>query len=169
MPSKRLEKWYAEHPEDRAVQFQLAANTHAKGDIQAARKNFETLLQKSPDDAVLLNNLAWIYQETEDTRALEYAERAYALNPESAEIMDTYAWILLANGKVEQAIRLLNEAIIKAPGNPDIRFHYAKALVEVGQEALAVEELSTALATGGQQFASMAEAQALLQSLRPGG
>ena len=165
----RLRKWYENHPDDRAVRFQLAANTHAKGDVQAARKNFEALLAQSPDNPVVLNNLAWIYQEIGDDRALAYAEKAHNLIPDNPEIMDTYAWILLANGKVEQALRLLNDAIVKAPGNPDIRYHYAKALVEVGQEKLAIEELAAVLAEGNAQFSSMAEAQALLQELQSGG
>ena len=165
----RLEKWYKAHPEDRAVRFQLAANTHAKGDLQSARINFEALLEQNPDNPVVLNNLAWIYQEIGDQRASAYAEKAHNLMPDNPEVMDTYAWILLANGKVEQALRLLNDAIVKAPENPDIRYHYAKALVEVGQEELAIEELAAVLAEGSAQFSSMAEAQALLQELQSGG
>lgn len=167
--TNRLEKWYAENPDDRAVRFQLAANTHAEGDIEAAKENFEALLEQNPENPVVLNNLAWIYLEVGDARSLEYAEKANKLLPENPEIMDTYAWILLANGEVEQAIRLLNTAIIKAPNNPDIRFHYAKALVEVGQESQAIEELTAVLGDGKPEFSSMAEAQALLQSLQAGG
>ena len=167
--TERLAQWYKQHPEDRAVRFQLAANTHAKGETQEAQKNFEALLEQNPDNPVVLNNLAWIYHEIGDPRSLEYAEKAHQLLPDNPEIMDTYAWILLGNGKVEQAIRLLNDAIARSPDNPDIRYHYAKALVEVGQQEMAIEELSAVLEEGKQQFTSMPEAQALLQSLRSGG
>ena len=168
-PSTRLEQWYADHPDDRAVRFQLAANNHAAGDVNKAKKNFEQLLEQNPNNAVVLNNLAWIYHEVGDSRSLEYAEKANGLSPGNPEIMDTYAWILLGAGKIEPAIKLLNDAIVKAPHNPDIRFHYAKALVEVGQEQLAIEELNEVLGEGKKEFASMAEAEALLQSLQPDG
>ncbi|MEM7469067.1 MAG: tetratricopeptide repeat protein, partial [Pseudomonadota bacterium] len=168
-PSNRLAEWYEKNPDDRTLKFQLAANTHAKGKIEDARKTFEDLLAENPDNPVVLNNLAWIYHELGDERSLSYAERANKLSPGNAEIIDTYGWILLGNGKIERAIRLISEAVNKAPDNPDIRFHYAKALVEVGQENQAVEELSRILGEGKKQFASMTEAEALLQSLQDEG
>ncbi|MGR8949966.1 MAG: XrtA/PEP-CTERM system TPR-repeat protein PrsT [Gammaproteobacteria bacterium] len=166
--SDRLEKWYSEHPDDRAVRFQLATNKHAAGDVHDAKNTFEELYTQNPDNPVVLNNLAWVYHELDDERALEFAKKANTLSPGNPEIMDTYAWILLANGNIEQAIKLLNEAILKAPNNPDIRFHYAKALVEVGQDKLAIEELSQVLGEDKEEFASMAEAEALLRALQPG-
>lgn len=167
--SQRLQNWLNDHPEDRAARFQLAANKHATGDISTARKTFEGMLEANPENSVVLNNLAWIYHELKDDRAIEYAEKANTLSPNSAEIMDTYAWILLKNGKVEQALKLLNRAIEISPENPDIRFHYASALAEFGQGKLAMEELSSVLGEGVKEFASMAEAEALLQSLKSGG
>lgn len=168
-PSTRLEDWLKDHPDDRAVRFQHAANKHAKGDVSEAKASFEQMLEASPDNPVVLNNLAWIYHEIDDDRAVRYAEKANKLNPNNAEIMDTYAWILLSDGKVEQALKLLNRAIELSPENPDIRYHYASALAEVGQKELAIEELSSVLGEQMKEFASMADAEALLQSLKSGG
>lgn len=168
-PSDRMEQWLKDNPDDRAVRFQHAANKHAGGDVSEAKATFEQMLATSPDNPVVLNNLAWIYHELKDERAISYAEKANSLNPNSAEIMDTYAWILLSNGKVEQALKLLNRAIELSPGNADIRYHYASALAEVGQKELAIEELSSVLGEKMKEFASMADAEALLQSLKSGG
>lgn len=166
--NNRLSDWLAQHPNDRLVGFQQAANTHAKGDVTAALQSFEDIHKSNPDNPIVLNNLAWIYHETNDPRALEYAEKANSLKPDSPEIMDTYAWILFDSGKIEQALKLLSRAIEMSPDNPDIRFHYASALAEVGQEQLAIAALLTALGDGKRQFATMAEAKALLQTLQSG-
>ena len=65
-------------------------------DPEAMAQWFERMLGAQNANPVVLNNLAWLYHEAEDARALPTARRAYELAPEQPEIMDTYGWILLA-------------------------------------------------------------------------
>ncbi len=71
------------HSVDRDRQYREAATVH------------ESLVQTSPNDGTLLNNLAWLYGELGDPRALGHAEKAYALMPSDPGAMDTLGWILV--------------------------------------------------------------------------
>ena len=75
----------------------------------------------------MLNNLAWIYQDSQPARALELAARAAELFPENADILDTYGWILLKQNQREQAIQMLERALELAPDSESIAEHLAQA------------------------------------------
>ena len=62
-----------------------------------------------------LNNLAWLYFETKDARAIDTAKRAVALAPNAAEVLDTYGWILVQTGNKAEGIRWLEKAKTLAP------------------------------------------------------
>jgi len=78
-----LEKWVASHPDDARTRYYLAGAYLAEGRYPSAITQYETLLAKTPDNGVLLNNLAWLQQKTGDARALETAEKALRALPES--------------------------------------------------------------------------------------
>jgi Tfp pilus assembly protein PilF len=82
------------------------------------------MLMKSDNIAVAYNNIAWIYGDDELSKALAAGKRAYELAPESAEIIDTYAWFLFKNGDFKQAKDLLLKAVSLAPDNEEIRQHH---------------------------------------------
>ena len=121
---------------------------------------FERVLATAPDSAVIRNNLAWLYRKNGDGRALEMAEQAYKLAPRRAEIADTYGWILLEQGRHEQAMKILEAAMALSPGNPDIRFHWASALERMGRADDARRELE-ALLKEPAEFESRALAEQL--------
>ena len=111
-----------------------------------------------------LNNLAWLYFEDGDSRAIDLAQRAYERAPERAEIIDTYGWLLIKNGSVEQGLTLLEKAAKRAPENGDIRYHLAAGLAQAGEKSRARRELTAAL-DSGKPFSEKAAAQALLNEL----
>ena len=112
-----------------------------------------------------LNNLAWIYDENGDERALDFARRAYEAAPSRAEISDTYGWIMLRKGNTEQAVELLGKALAGALENRDIRYHFASALANSGDDQSVIRELETILSKEA-SFPSRAEAASLLDELR---
>jgi tetratricopeptide (TPR) repeat protein len=99
------------------------------GDLYFARKQYaETIeaysraIQIQPDNAKVLNNLAWLYATCEDEQfrnpkeALRLAEKAAQLE-EAAYILDTLAESYYINGMIEAAINAEKEAIRMAQKN----------------------------------------------------
>jgi tetratricopeptide (TPR) repeat protein len=110
------------------------------------------MMAQQTDNPIVLNNLAWLYHEAGDKRALELAKRAHELAPESPEILDTYGWILFVEGSREQGLALLKKAEERAPDNPDVGYHTASALHNSGETALARDKLDTILEKHEQFF-----------------
>lgn len=144
-----LRNWLETHPDDTVSRFALASELLNDGEHAAAQQQFETLLTTAPDNPVVLNNLAWLADKSGDPKAFEYAEQAHAQAPESPEIADTYAWLLLKRDeKVEEAADLLAGAFEKLPDNPEIKYHYAVALEKTGDAERAGELLRQIIEDG---------------------
>ena len=112
----------------------------------------------------MLNNLAWVSGEMKDPKALEYAERADKLAPNTPSILDTYGVLLLEKGDTARGLAMLQKAVAAAPDEANIRFNLARALIKDGQKEAAKNELKT-LAKLGDKFAGQAEVAKLMQTL----
>ena len=75
-----------------------------------AAEQFELVLKAFPNNVDALNNLAWIYTEQKDPKAVATAERAYKLAPKSAAVQDTYGWALVEADQAKTALPILAEA-----------------------------------------------------------
>jgi len=108
----------------------------------AAIRSYEEALRITPDNPVILNNIAWLYHLAGDKRALESSAKAYDIAPERPEIVDTYGWILYKNGKVQQGLIVLQQALVAAPRNAEIGLHVAEAMQAAsrGREARPILE-----------------------------
>ena len=115
------------------IRLNLAMLYQGEDQQDKARKAYERTLELAPDNAVALNNLAWLIHEEDAARGLELAERAYNGNADNASIADTYGWILLQNGDVQKSIEVLEKAHERAPDSRDITQHLAEAYREAGQ------------------------------------
>jgi cellulose synthase operon protein C len=155
----------AEYPDETAVRFHLAQALMATGDNAGAIREYEDLVQTLPENVVVLNNLAFLYQAEGDERALEYAERAYARAPDNPAVADTLGWVLVNSGEVERALPLLQIARQMLPDRPEVRYHYATALARSGHRAEARQELA-ALLNEVETFPQREEAEALLRGLQ---
>ena len=162
--NKRLEQWLVAHPDDERARLAQATILQQQGSADAASAAYERMLATGKPDPVVLNNLAWLYFERQDGRALELAKRAYDLAPRQPQIVDTYAWILFQQGKREQGLELLKKAAELAPGDPDIAVHVASALADSGQQAEALKQVRGVLGAH-LQFALRKDAEALLARL----
>ena len=128
-----------------------------------ARDAFEKVLQIEPNNVLALNNLAWMYHLQGRLKALELAEKAHSLNPESVSVLDTLGWILLGHGENERAVQLLARAAETQAGEGDIKYHYAVALQRIGRHEEALAELQAALASDN--LSMREEALALREAL----
>ena len=84
---------------------------------------------------MVLNNLAWLYHEDGDERAISLAQKAYELNPENAAVVDTYGWIMLKSGNHQQSVPILEKAHELQPDSEEIALHLAEAYRTVGKSS----------------------------------
>jgi Flp pilus assembly protein TadD len=118
------------------------------------------VLEYDADNVNVLNNLAWLSHEAGNPEAIKYAERAHELAPNRPEITDTLGWLLVEHGEVSRGLVLLQEAAVKAPHMPEIRYHMVVALDKAGRRDEARKELDR-LIESGKTFPELDEARAL--------
>lgn len=70
-----------------------------ENNIDGAIDVYEKLVAVSPYDALVFNNLAWLYHEKGIMdKALMYSRKAFRLSPKDAEIQDTFMKVKIAAG-----------------------------------------------------------------------
>ncbi|NMG17546.1 XrtA/PEP-CTERM system TPR-repeat protein PrsT [Aromatoleum bremense] len=144
-----LAQWLVDHAADVAVRRALAELFVLAGDLPAARREFERLAAESSGDAAALNNLANVLLKLRDPAAVETARRAHALAPDNPAVIDTLGWVLAESGQTDEGLRYLRDARLRQPGNPEIRFHLARALMANGRIDEARSEMQAAVAAQG--------------------
>lgn len=136
-----LLKWLTAHPDDGAVRLYLAQSYTQRKLNRQAIEQFDVLLKTLPDNAMLLNNLAVLYQAEKNPKAVTTAEKAYKLEPGNPDFADTLGWILVQQNQLEKGVSLLEKAVAGTPKNPEVRYHLAYALAQAGQKSRARDEI----------------------------
>lgn len=162
---RAMEQWADEHPEDIPLQFELVARYLDLERTEEAIDWQKRIVDADPENAVALNNLAWLLRGKEPAKAVEFAQRAHSINPDSAAILDTLAMAHLANGDTERAVETSERAVRKSPGNASFLFHRAQILEAADEHEDARLALENALQSG-KQFPEREQAQAMLSRLR---
>lgn len=163
-PLAPLEAWVAAQPTDSRMWLMLAQGRQETGMREPAVEAYSKVIELAPQDAVALNNLAWLYHEAGDQRALDLAKRAYALRPKSASVADTYGWLLAESGKAEEALPILREAAAVTDAAPAVRYHLAAVLART-QRAGEARTILTSLLGSGVRFEDEQKARQLLRDL----
>lgn len=163
----RLQDWVAGHPNDMDSRYALGTMLVADKQPNKAVSVYEGILKLDPQQVVALNNLASLLRKDDVGRALAYAERAYQLEPDLVEVKDTYASLLLDQGRSEQALRILRQAAEKPGVTPAIRVRLAQAYMQVGNSAAARSVLEKLVAQEA-AFTERDQAVKLLQELQGG-
>ncbi len=159
------EQWMEKHPEDLVAGLALAGAYSQQDKIERAIAKYKQILEKEKQNVTALNDLAWHLRNKQPAKALEYAERAKKLAPESAIVMDTLAVVLLKNGDLERAKRNIERALAKKPNRPDFRYHNAMIDAAAGDKVLAIKALQLLLGEDG-NFPGRVEVQQLLIELQ---
>jgi putative PEP-CTERM system TPR-repeat lipoprotein len=161
---RATEAWVAANPRHVAGTLMVAGLLQDARRYDESLRAYEATLSLDDDNVVALNNAAWLSQQLAKPGALALAERAYALAPDNAAVLDTLGWILVGEKRERDAIGHLSKASQLAPQVPEIRYHFAKALVALGRSVEARSVLTPLLAEG-RDFEDRAEARRLLDSL----
>jgi len=151
--------------ENLSAHFKLATLYQQQNNLTEAEKHYKNILAVMPDNALVINNLAWIYHQQNNPDALELAQKAYKLAPNSAAIADTYGVILSKLGNLEQGIDVFEKASKLAPMAYDIQYHLAEAYTTNGNQKQAIDILNHILKTD-QSFSERNASIALLKKLK---
>ncbi len=111
-----LKKILAKYPDDaealNALGYSLLDNADRYAD---AEKYLQQALKLQPNEAVIMDSFGWLqFKQGKLEQALDYLERAYAKQQE-AEIAAHLAEVLWALGRKDEARKIFNKAIKKAP------------------------------------------------------
>jgi putative PEP-CTERM system TPR-repeat lipoprotein len=134
-------QWAKEHPKDITLEAFLGQQSLGRKDYRAAIAHYQAAIKIDPDNAVILNNLAWALAETGDPKAREYAATAYRQAPFNPNVIDTLGWAEVQSGDAKKGVDLLRAASNLAPGNAEFRLHLAKGLIKTGDKAEAKKAL----------------------------
>jgi len=118
-----LVEWQQALPNSGVPWFLQGMQQQTAGNGNKAIELYEAALKRNANNALALNNLAILYSDKSDSRALSLAEKAYQLQPGNAAILDTYGWLLVNNGDAKKGQQLLQKAFDLAPGDSSIKAH----------------------------------------------
>ncbi|MCC7487795.1 MAG: PEP-CTERM system TPR-repeat protein PrsT [Burkholderiales bacterium] len=141
-----LEQWLERNPRDQATRLVLADAHLADGRFGAAAAHYEQVLQAAPKEILALNNLAICYLALGNPRAVEVAKRAHEVAGNDANVLDTYGWVLVENGKVSDGLPLIENAKRLKPGSDEITYHLAVAMARAGNKSGARREAESVIA-----------------------
>ena len=97
--------------------------------LDIMESDFKAILAEDPDDADTLNALGYSLADRTErfTEALSYIERALALEPEEAAVLDSMGWVQFRLGKPEEALDYLRKALTLMPDG-EIAAHLGEVL-----------------------------------------
>jgi tetratricopeptide (TPR) repeat protein len=156
------------NPDSGELRMLLATSLTETGEIEQAMREYETILKKTPRAALAANNLASLLVDRKgDPRSLERAltlSRDFERNAPNPFFLDTLGWVHLKLGHRDEAIRVMQLAIGKAPGHPVLNYHLGAAFAQSGRRDEAKAHLQKAL-SAGHAFPGSDDARALLAEL----
>lgn len=142
---KTAATWLEAQPDDIVMKTYLAENALAQNKLGDADTLYREIVAVQPDNALVLNNLAWVAGQLKHTDAIELAERALALAPNNSAILDTLGMLQMEQGEHDKGLANLRKAVDGAPNLGALRLNLARAYIRLERNADAVKELDEVL------------------------
>lgn len=117
------------------IRFLRGASLESLGRVEEAEAELSAALELQPDDPNVLNYLGylWVDSGKKLDEGAELIARAFAADPNDGNIQDSLGWAQFKQGKLEEALQNLEQAVIKEPANAEINDHYGDVLWAVGR------------------------------------
>jgi tetratricopeptide (TPR) repeat protein len=133
-------------PRSVTVARMLASHLQRDGRADEAEAVYRRTLAVRPDDASLLNALAYLNADrnVKVAEALELIDRALKTYPTNSSFLDTKGWALFRRGRLDEAERFLRKSL-KQRDDPDVLEHLGDVLAAQGHKATAQEMWKRAL------------------------
>jgi putative PEP-CTERM system TPR-repeat lipoprotein len=159
-----LQHWVAAHPDETPIRLALAMKLGDMGEQAASEREYREVLKQTPESIFALNNLAWSLREVNPEEALKLAEKAAALAPTSAAILDTHAMLEYYNKHYANAETVINKALSIAPDSPTLLYH--RALIEnAAGRPDSAKRILRSLVDSKREFSEFQQASELLSTL----
>jgi tetratricopeptide (TPR) repeat protein len=136
-------------PDNIVILSTLGLVLDSAGKWPEARQVYSATLKMDPNNAVSLNNLAFLMAEHGDSgdldTALTMAQKAKQMLPNLPEVSDTLGWIYLKKNLSGDAVDIFKDLVSKVPNSSTYHYHLAKAYAQQGDKVRAKSELQAAL------------------------
>lgn len=118
-----VEQQLAKQPENTQIQAAYGGILFERGRYSEAESVWRAALGHDPQNSTILNNLAWLYATSppphrKPAEALRFALKAADIDP-VPHVLDTLAEAYYANGRYEDAIDTIEEALIRQGAQPE--------------------------------------------------
>ncbi|MGH7244227.1 MAG: tetratricopeptide repeat protein [Phycisphaerales bacterium] len=92
---------------------EYSGRVYLAGDFEKAAAAMKAIIEKDPNDADTLNNLAYLLGKDlkRPAEGVEFAQKAAALKPKSPEILDTLGLLLMETSQLAEAQKYLDRAL----------------------------------------------------------
>ncbi len=127
---KKKHPLYVESTDGRGVAYERI------GEWDKAEKDLLSSLEADPDQAYVLNYLAysWVEQGVKIKESLNMLEKANNLRSNDPYITDSLGWVLFKLQRYKESKDLLQLAVKLLPGDPIVNDHYGDVLWKNGNE-----------------------------------
>jgi Tfp pilus assembly protein PilF len=108
--------------------------------LEVAERDLRILIEADPENGQALNALGYTLADRTDRyqEALGFLQRALALLPDDAAVLDSMGWVLYRLGRYEESIDYLRRAY-EASADDEIAAHLSEVLWIMGKQAEAQE------------------------------
>lgn len=157
--------WERLHPRDVAFLVHQGDTASAARRWAVAERYLLRAEELQPDNAVVLNNLAYALAQQGKSGAVAKAQKANQLAPEQPALLDTLATALASERQLPQALEIQRKAVQTAgERQPDLRMRLAELYLQAGDRNNARQEL-TQLSQLGERYAGHQQVRELLRTI----
>jgi len=129
------------------AQTQALINLYSQGQLQRALQEAETLAQKFPQSAILLNIKGAVLRDLGQFDAsVEAYNKSLAIKPDHAEAYYNMGNAIKVQGKLEEAIKAYNKALAIKPDYAEAHYSMGVTLQDQGKLEEAIEAYNKSLA-----------------------
>ncbi|WP_300656665.1 tetratricopeptide repeat protein [Pseudomonas sp.] len=133
-------------PDDLNLLYTRAMLAEKRDDLKLLEQDLRFILEREPDNSMALNALGYTLADrtTRYDEAKQLIEQALRLNPQDPAILDSLGWVNYRLGHLDEAERLLREALARFPDH-EVAAHLGEVLWAQGKQREARKVWANAL------------------------